>query len=493
MKNFITASCVFLLLLCFYESPHSQELNFPLDTIVKDGFYNYRSLVKYDESGFLHIVNTTMFDIQSSTREIFYRNNKTGAFVTRQITNNSVDDNYATMDFDRNGNVHIGWERRDASNNFQVIYSNNRNDSGTFIEPVWITTGGANKATPFMCVGKKDSLVHFVYYTYVSSVTDYVYYRNYNYVTGVLSQEYQLGPAEAGGENDVECVADTNGVVHIVYVTNSPLSSSALKYYTFSNGVLTPQITNLNAYIEYPEICLNRYTNSVHVIYRYYSDKRIYLLTRNPDGSFSAPYAITMAGLGNPSYWRGFCADPGGRIYLTYQNSVSPAPKGFFLVHGLPGESFSQPLLIWQDSINYIARGSSSVTAKGNYQIAIAFDPAASRNGNVVSDIFLKKGTLTPTSLSETETRISDFKLYQNFPNPFNPSTRISFSLYAKSNVKLSILDILGREIRVLLNGNLQNGDYSFDYHADNISSGVYFYKIETETGSKIRSMIYLK
>ena len=159
----------------------------------------------------------------------------------------------------------------------------------------------------------------------------------------------------------------------------------------------------------------------------------------------------------------------------------------------MPGESFSQPILIWQDSINYIGRGSSSVTAKGNYEIAIAFDPTASRNGNVVSDIFLKKGILTPTSLFETRVQVFDFNLYQNYPNPFNPSTRIKFRLYSESIIKLSILDLLGREIVVLFNGRLQNGDYSFDYLAEYISSGLYFYKLETEKGSKVKSMIFIK
>lgn len=54
--------------------------------------------------------------------------------------------------------MHLGWERRDASHNYQVIYANDRNDSGTLMEPVQITSGGANKATPFTCVGKKTVL-----------------------------------------------------------------------------------------------------------------------------------------------------------------------------------------------------------------------------------------------------------------------------------------------------------------------------------------------
>jgi len=70
------------------------------------------------------------------------------------------------------------------------------------------------------------------------------------------------------------------------------------------------------------------------------------------------------------------------------------------------------------------------------------------------------------------------FELYQNFPNPFNPSTTIRFSIKAYSNVKISISDILGRNVSLLVNSNMDTGVYEVNWKATNFSSGVYFYTL---------------
>ena len=73
------------------------------------------------------------------------------------------------------------------------------------------------------------------------------------------------------------------------------------------------------------------------------------------------------------------------------------------------------------------------------------------------------------------------FTLEQNYPNPFNPTTRISFSLPTDSKVTLSLFDILGREIKTLLNKDLQAGYYNIDFNASGYPSGVYFYRLRAE------------
>lgn len=70
------------------------------------------------------------------------------------------------------------------------------------------------------------------------------------------------------------------------------------------------------------------------------------------------------------------------------------------------------------------------------------------------------------------------FILEQNFPNPFNPVTTISYQLGKPSSVKITVYDILGREISVLRNEKLREGNYETVFNASNLSSGVYFYKI---------------
>ncbi len=70
------------------------------------------------------------------------------------------------------------------------------------------------------------------------------------------------------------------------------------------------------------------------------------------------------------------------------------------------------------------------------------------------------------------------FKLHQNFPNPFNPTTKIKFSVPKTSFISIKIYNILGSEIATLTNAQLQSGTYEADWSADMFSSGVYFYKL---------------
>ena len=72
------------------------------------------------------------------------------------------------------------------------------------------------------------------------------------------------------------------------------------------------------------------------------------------------------------------------------------------------------------------------------------------------------------------------YLLSQNYPNPFNPVTNIRYEIPVKSNVKLSVYDINGRLIRILVNEIKNRGEYIVAFNADKLPSGVYFYRIET-------------
>jgi endonuclease/exonuclease/phosphatase family metal-dependent hydrolase len=76
-------------------------------------------------------------------------------------------------------------------------------------------------------------------------------------------------------------------------------------------------------------------------------------------------------------------------------------------------------------------------------------------------------------------TQPDEFKLYQNYPNPFNPSTNIKFDLMSNAYVRLTIYDMLGRVAEIPVNENLNNGSYEVNWNAKNLSSGLYFYKLE--------------
>ena len=85
------------------------------------------------------------------------------------------------------------------------------------------------------------------------------------------------------------------------------------------------------------------------------------------------------------------------------------------------------------------------------------------------------------------------YHLQQNYPNPFNPVTRIRFSILKQSSVKLTVYDILGKEIDVLADAFLQSGTYETEFDASSLPSGVYFYSLSTTDFTETKKMVLIK
>ena len=98
------------------------------------------------------------------------------------------------------------------------------------------------------------------------------------------------------------------------------------------------------------------------------------------------------------------------------------------------------------------------------------------------------------TSLTQNYQNIPEkYYLYQNYPNPFNPETEIKFDIPHNSTVKLSIFDINGKEVNILVNQRLSRGSYRYVFDGSAKPSGVYFYRLETEDFEVTRRMVLLK
>ncbi|MCK5456633.1 MAG: T9SS type A sorting domain-containing protein, partial [Melioribacteraceae bacterium] len=81
----------------------------------------------------------------------------------------------------------------------------------------------------------------------------------------------------------------------------------------------------------------------------------------------------------------------------------------------------------------------------------------------------------------------------QNFPNPFNPTTNIQFALPATSNVKLTVVNALGQVVSELVNGQMSAGIHNVTWNAANMTSGIYFYRVEANDFVQTRKMLLLK
>lgn len=86
-----------------------------------------------------------------------------------------------------------------------------------------------------------------------------------------------------------------------------------------------------------------------------------------------------------------------------------------------------------------------------------------------------------------------EFKLYQNYPNPFNPITKIVYDIKKQSNVKLIVYDITGKRIVILIDYRQAAGKYEYIFNAENIPSGIYFYKLSTDNSNEVKKMMLIK
>jgi hypothetical protein len=97
------------------------------------------------------------------------------------------------------------------------------------------------------------------------------------------------------------------------------------------------------------------------------------------------------------------------------------------------------------------------------------------------------------TSVNYGQVHLWNYQLNQNYPNPFNPSTIISFNLPTRTFVTLKIFDLLGREVATLISEELSAGNYSRQWNASKLPSGIYFYRLQAGSYAQSKKLVLLK
>ncbi len=85
------------------------------------------------------------------------------------------------------------------------------------------------------------------------------------------------------------------------------------------------------------------------------------------------------------------------------------------------------------------------------------------------------------------------FELSQNFPNPFNPSTTIKYSIAEEGFVNLTVFNLLGEKVATLISKNMKPGRYTVDFDANNLSTGIYVYRLDSGKNTSVKKMILMK
>jgi hypothetical protein len=227
-------------------------------------------------------------------------------------------------------------------------------------------------------------------------------------------------------------------------------------------------------------------------------------LVRSTDngGSWTAPVRINNDSLGNGKiqYWPWIAVSDSGKIAVLFMDSRNTPNNSIieaYLARSTDGGlTFSNELLSSQPSPTQIP---GSNVRFGDY-ICVDYyksrivpvwtdERAGGYNMEIYTAIINDLIGIEPISGTVPE----NYKLYQNYPNPFNPVTNIRFAIPRASNVKLSVYDIMGREVKTLLDEFRSTGIYELNYDASNLSSGIYFYRIKAGDFVDVKKMILLK
>ncbi|MDD5361871.1 MAG: phospholipase D-like domain-containing protein [Ignavibacteria bacterium] len=202
---------------------------------------------------------------------------------------------------------------------------------------------------------------------------------------------------------------------------------------------------------------------------------------RSTNGNLTnGPVYYEMAGLGG-TVW-----NPVARVYLdNYSASYLFHDKYILIDADMPS---SNPI-VETGSYNF----SNAASYDNDENVLLIYD---SLIANQYYQDFAKRlsdagGALDVKKISETVP--ANFDLKQNYPNPFNPVTKINFNVAKMSNVKLSVFDVLGREVSVLVNKQMNAGEYTAEWDAANFSSGVYFYVLNIDGSNYNTKKMVLK
>ena len=172
-----------------------------------------------------------------------------------------------------------------------------------------------------------------------------------------------------------------------------------------------------------------------------------------------------------------------GQVVLNWQTATELNNQGFEIERRTESSEFR--------TIAFV-EGAGTVTETRNYNY---IDKTADQGINYYR---LKQvdfdGTYAYSNTVEVDvTAPLSFNLDQNYPNPFNPSTNIKFSVPESGNVKLSVYNLVGEEVAVLVNGFSQAGTFEVTFDASNLSTGVYLYKLQSANSVQTKKMMLLK
>jgi len=342
------------------------------------------------------------------------------------------------FDVDGNGNVHVVYFRYLENNKSVMVYTNN--SSGTFATPIVIpdTLSSTVSGNWFRVKATRDGKAYIVYYNWVESKVN-VIYGDLNGFTSPKLLLVHSGIDRGGGRNKVSFEVDYYGNLHCFDMSDYP------------------------QYLRYA--------------YKVIRDSVIYVGKPYPINNL-VPQFVTTA---QDKDWNIYVIGVTDNEKVYYLHSLDNFQS--FRTYDIANYGIFNFLPPYDEFWDYFKPLAVSERGRIYFYLGIPFDYHILGWIPILPTEVEKDGSLIP----------SNFILYQNYPNPFNPSTYISFDLPRNVKVKVSVYDVLGRLVKVLVDGEMPAGKHRIEFRGDGLPSGVYFYRLEAGDFMDVKKMMLIK
>ena len=485
------------------------------------------------------IVHVVWKELRSGNYEIYYKRSQNGGLswdADTALTNNLSASEFPSVSVS-GAVVHVVWhDNRDG--NTEIYYKSSQNAGLYWGTDTRLTNNSARSEFPSVSVS--GAVVHVVWTEYRDGNQE-IYYKHS--VNGGLYWGADTRLTNDPAVSWFPCVSVTGAVVHVVWSDLRNGSGNYEIYYKRSlNGGLgweaDTRLTYNSASSVYTTVSVSGV--AVHVVWQDNRDgnTEIYY-KRNPTG-FPLVYTFTRNNVNKPipdftNTYDTLFTFHGMDMSSFYVNDISltidtvlhtrDSDLEISLIHqsvtdtviyqvGGTGANFIGTVL--DDSASTpIGNGTAPFTGTfrptkplsqfintnpaGAWILRI-YDRATGNTGMLTAWSLTLTVSESMAGISQINTEIpEDFKLYQNYPNPFNPETKIRFEIpggnnsYNQDIVKLTVFDLLGREVALLVNSKLQPGTYEYTFDGSKLSSGIYLYTLKKQSVSYTKKMLLIK
>lgn len=480
MRQKLYLSILILLLTATSYAQWKPDARLTTDTAISFTSYNNARCIAAGEKS-VHVV---WYDYRDGNAEIYYKRSTDEGMnwsTGTRLTNDTSDSKLPSI-IVSGLLVHVVWEEyRDG--NSEIYYKRSTDGGTTWGADIRLTNDFALSELPSISVS--GLALHVVWNDYRDTNYEIYYKRS---TDGGITWEADMQLTSDPANSVYPAIAVSDSVVHAVWFDDRDGNDEI--YYKRStdggkNWEADTRLTNSSYLSWVPSVSVSN--SDVHVVWtddRDGNDETYY--KRSTDGGITWEQDTRLTN-NSANSWNPSISVAGKFLHLVWWDDRDGNAEIYYKQSTDSGLNWGMDTRL-SNAPDFSNRPSISVS---DSVLHVVWRDFRDQNWEIYYKRF-SSGNMTSVKNPVSELP-EGYKLEQNYPNPFNPSTKISFRISYPGFVSLKVYDVLGKEVATLVNEEKPSGEFEVEFVAGRLSSGIYFYKLQSGNFSQTKKMLLLK